>query len=48
MDGETKPFTAVPVEGAEHEQVDSDNPLGPVFRILTGFPPRYFLRLEPR
>ena len=45
--GETLPYVAVPVEGAEHEQVDADNPLGPVFRILTGFPPRYFVRLDP-
>ena len=47
FEGETKDYVAVPVDGAEHEQVDSDNPLGPVFRILTGFPPRYFVRLDP-
>ena len=40
-------FIAVPVEGAEHDQVDADNSLGFMFRILTGFPPRYFLRLDP-
>ncbi|MEX0964929.1 MAG: nitroreductase/quinone reductase family protein [Pseudohongiellaceae bacterium] len=40
-------YTAVPVEGEEHERVDTDNSLGLVFRILTGFPPRYFLRLDP-
>lgn len=40
-------YIAVPVEGAEHERVDDDNALGLVFRFLTGFPPRYFLRLEP-
>lgn len=45
--GETREYRAVPVEGEEQEQVDSDNPLGPVFRILTGFPPRYFVRLDP-
>ena len=38
---------AVPVSGAEHEAVDSARPLPLVFRILTGFPPRYFLRLDP-
>ena len=47
FEGETKNYVAVPVEGAEHEQVDADNPLGPMFRILTGFPPRYFVRLDP-
>lgn len=48
MEGETDEYVAVPVEGAEHDRVDSDNSLPLVFRILTGFPPRYFLRLEPR
>ena len=32
----------------EHERVDGENSLGVAFRILTGFPPRYFLRLDPR
>jgi hypothetical protein len=45
---ETLDYLAVPVEGAEHDQVDADNPLGPVFRFLTGYPPRYFVRLDPR
>lgn len=48
MDGVTEDYKAVPVSGAEHDRVDSDNSLGFVFRILTGFPPRYFVRLDPR
>jgi hypothetical protein len=48
LDGKPAAYTAVPVTGAEEERVDADNPLGLVFRILTGFPPRHFLRLEPR
>ena len=40
-------YLAVPVTGEEHDRVDSDNSLGIVFRILTGFPPRYFVRLDP-
>ena len=40
-------YTAVVVDGEEHDQVAADNPTGPVFRILTGFPPRYFVRLDP-
>ena len=40
-------FHAGPVEGAEHDRVNGDNALGLTFRILTGFPPRYFLRLDP-
>ena len=48
IDGETREQRAVPVTGAEHDRVAADNPLGPFFRFLTGFPPRYFLRLDPR
>lgn len=40
-------YVAVAVEGAEHDSVNADNSLGLMFRILTGFPPRYFLRLDP-
>jgi hypothetical protein len=48
MDGEKGDYRAVPVAGPEHDRVETDHPLGVVFRILTGFPPRYFLRLDPR
>jgi len=41
-------YTAVPVSGAEHDRVEAANRLPLAFRILTGFPPRYFLRLDPR
>ena len=37
----------VPVTGAEFEQVNSDNALPLFFRVLTGFPPRRILRLDP-
>jgi hypothetical protein len=47
LDGEKGDYRAVPVTGVEHDRVDSENSLGVVFRILTGFPPRYFVRLEP-
>ena len=46
--GEQGNYVAVPVSEDEHERVDGDNRLGTVFRLLTGFPPRYFLRLDPR
>jgi hypothetical protein len=39
-------YIAVPVVGAEHDSVNADNSLGLMFRVLTGFPPRYFLRLD--
>lgn len=48
MAGETKNYLAVAVSAAEHQRVDTENSLPLVFRILTGFPPRYFVRLDPR
>ena len=41
-------YTAVPVEGAEHDRVLEDNRLPFVARLLMGFPPREFVRLEAR
>jgi len=41
-------YRAVPVTGAEHDLVDDENQLGVFFRFLTGFPPRYFIRLDPQ
>jgi hypothetical protein len=48
LEGEKGNYRAVAVTGAEHDRVDGDNSLPVVFRVLTGFPPRYFVRLEPR
>jgi hypothetical protein len=48
VDGKKGDYRAVPVTGAEHDRVAGDNSLGLVFRVVTGFPPRYFLRLDPR
>jgi hypothetical protein len=48
VDGEKASYQAVPVTGAEHDAVNAQKALGPVFRVLTGFPPRHFLRLDPR
>jgi hypothetical protein len=48
LDGNKRDYRAVPVTGAEHERVDGEHSLGVIFRILTGFPPRYFVRLDPR
>jgi hypothetical protein len=47
IDGEKKAYRAVPVSAEEHARVDADKPLGLGFRILTGFPPRRFVRLDP-
>ena len=47
VDGEKGAYVAVPVTDEEHDRVNSDNSTGIVFRIVTGFPPRYFVRLDP-
>ena len=41
-------YTAVPVDGDEHDRVLEDNRLPLFARFLMGFPPREFLRLEAR
>ena len=46
-DGETADYLAIPVSGEEHVRVEEDNPVGIIFRLLTGFAPRYFVRLDP-
>lgn len=48
LDGVTGDYRAVPVSGAEHERVDGEHALPLPFRFLTGFPPRTFVRLDPR
>jgi hypothetical protein len=48
MDGVTQDYVAISVAGEEHQRVNTENNLGTMFKILTGFPPRYFIRLEPR
>ena len=47
LDERPAPYVAVRVTDAEHSQVDSEHSLGPVIRFLTGFPPRYIVRLDP-
>jgi len=48
VDGTKGNYRAVPVTGAESDRVEREYPHGLGFRILTGFPPRYFVRLDPR
>ena len=47
LDGTKADYLAVPTTDEEHNRVDSENELGFVVRFLTGFPPRYIVRLEP-
>lgn len=48
IDGAKGDYRAVPVSGEEHARVNRQHALPLVFRVLTGFPPRYFVRLDPR
>ena len=48
IDGAKGAYLGVPVTGAEHDRVATQHSTGVMFRVLTGFPPRYFLRLDPR
>ena len=48
IDDQKRDYRAVAVSGAEHDRVESEHKHGLGFRILTGFPPRYFVRLDPR
>ena len=44
--GEKNQYIAIPVEGEEHTKLMKEHAHSLTFRILTGFPPRYFLRLD--
>jgi hypothetical protein len=48
LDGTTGNYRAVPVTGVESERLAREHGIGLPLRILTGFPPRHFLRLDPR
>ncbi len=48
MDGTQNAYTAVPVSNGEFERVNAHHPLPLSIRILTGFPPRRIVRLDPR
>ena len=41
-------YKAVPATTEEHARVNAENDAGIIFKILTGFPPRKFIRLDPR
>jgi hypothetical protein len=46
--GRLAEYTSVPVTGKERERVEASYRLPLLARALTGFPPRSFLRLDPR
>ncbi len=47
LDGDKREYRAVPVIGEEHHRVSGEHTIPLVPRILSGFAPRYFLRLDP-
>lgn len=49
-DGKTTEYVAVPVPAPSEEQdrLEREHPHPAWFRFLTGYPPRRFVRLEPR
>jgi predicted GTPase len=48
IDGERAGYNAVPVTPEEHERLQAEHPHSLGFRVLTGFPPRRFVRLDPQ
>lgn len=44
--GERNSYLAIPIEGDEHDRLIQEHAHPLFFRILTGFPPRYFIRLD--
>ena len=47
VQGRQAAFRAVPVGGDERSRIEREYRLPLIVRILTGFPPRAFLRLDP-
>ena len=48
VDGVRGDYRAVPATDEEADRVNREDPHGIGFRIMTGFPPRRFVRLGPR
>ena len=48
VDGVRGDYRAVPATDEEADRVNREDPHGIGIRIMTGFPPRRFVRLEPR
>ena len=48
INGQKVDYRAVPIEGADAERIDAEHPHPAWFRFVTGYPPRKFIRLDPR
>ena len=47
VDGIRGDYLVVSASDAEDARLRAEHPLGLVIKLLTGFPPRYFVRLDP-
>jgi hypothetical protein len=47
IDGKTADYVAVPVDEEEHERVAAEIGNGFLFKLMVGFAPQRFLRLDP-
>ena len=47
VNGTKGDYVATEVEGSERDKVNAARPIGLFFKVLTGFPPRRFIRLDP-
>ena len=48
LDGDKADYLALPASDEELARINAEHSFPLIVRFLTGFPPRYFLRLEPR
>ena len=48
VDGNKVDYRAVPVDDSQAALLDAEHPHPAWFRFVTGYPPRKFVRLEPR
>ena len=48
INGQKVDYRAVPIEGADAQRIDAEHPHPAWFRFVTGYPPRKFVRLDPR
>ena len=46
--GQIGDYLAVPATDEEHDRLQREHSTGIMFRLMMGFAPRYFFRLEPR
>ena len=48
IDGQKRNYRAAPIDGEQADRIDAEHPHPAWFRFVTGYPPRKFVRLDPR